>query len=79
MDTTLKWTVHKLAPREHACLRWAARGKTYADIVLIEELSHASVKTYLDTARYKLNAVNLTQAVGIAVALGILTMDDLTG
>jgi DNA-binding CsgD family transcriptional regulator len=79
MDATLKWTVQKLAPRERDCLRWAARGKTYAEIMLIEGLSNASVKTYLDTARHKLNAVNLPQATAIAVALGILTLDDLTG
>ena len=68
---------HPLTKREREILLWACRGKTYAEIVLITRLSHASVKTYLDTARHKLNVVNLPQACAVAVAHGILSRDDI--
>jgi DNA-binding CsgD family transcriptional regulator len=56
---------------------WTARGKTYAEIGLILGCSFASVKTHLDKCRYKLNSSSLAQATAVAVALGILTGDDL--
>ena len=68
---------HPLSKREREILLWACRGKTYAEIVLITRLSHASVKTYLDTARHKLNVVNLPQACAVAVAHGILSHADI--
>ena len=71
--------VFELSPRERDCLRWAARGKTYHEIALILGIAYASVKTNLDTARHKLNCVALPQATALAVVLGILTEEDLTG
>lgn len=44
---------------------------------MIVGLSFGSVKTYLDHARYKLNAVNLPQACAIAVAEGVLLPDEI--
>ena len=35
-------------------------------------LSFASVKTYLDTARHKLSCINLTHAVAVAIATGVI-------
>ena len=58
----------ELSKREEECLIWAARGKTYHDIAGILNLSFASVKTYLDTARHKLSCINLTHAVAVAIA-----------
>jgi LuxR family transcriptional regulator, quorum-sensing system regulator CinR len=66
-----------LSPRERECLMWSARGKTYAEIALILGVSFATVKVYLDAARYKLNCATLQQATAAAVALGILTTEDL--
>jgi DNA-binding CsgD family transcriptional regulator len=63
---------HQLSQRELDCLIWASRGKTYKEISIIMELSWGTIKTYLDHARYKLDAVNLTQAVAIAVRRGII-------
>jgi DNA-binding CsgD family transcriptional regulator len=71
--------VHRLSRREHECLLWAARGKTYAEIVMITGVSNGTVKTHLDSSRYKLNCVSLAQATALAVALGIFTLDDLKG
>lgn len=50
----------------------AARGKTYQEVADILELSLGSVKTHLDTARHKLHCINLTHAVGVAVATGVI-------
>jgi DNA-binding CsgD family transcriptional regulator len=68
---------NQLSPREREILLWACRGKTYADISLIVGLANATIKSYLDTARHKLNVVNLTQACAVAVATGILTPDEI--
>jgi LuxR family quorum-sensing system transcriptional regulator CciR len=63
----------ELSKREEQCLIWAARGKTYHDIAAILNLSFASVKTYLDTARHKLSCINLTHAVAVAIATGVIS------
>jgi LuxR family quorum-sensing system transcriptional regulator CciR len=63
----------ELSKREEQCLIWAARGKTYSDIAAILNLSFASVKTYLDTARHKLSCINLTHAVAVAIATGVIS------
>ncbi len=59
-----------LSPRERECLKWAACGRTLKEIAMILDLSHGSVRTYLDMARRKLDAVNLAQAVAVATAFG---------
>ena len=62
----------KLAPREAECLRWAAAGKTVQDIATILSISERVTRGYLDTARHKLNALNVAHAVGRAVSLGLI-------
>ncbi len=62
----------QLSLREEQCLVWAARGKTYQEVADILGLSAGSVKTHLDTARHKLHCINLTHAVGVAVATGVI-------
>lgn len=69
--------IHRLSYRERECLLWSARGKTYYEIALIVGLSFATVKTYLDMARYKLQCATLPQATAMAVAQGIFTGEDL--
>ena len=66
-----------LSTRERECLLWAARGKTYSEIAAILGLGFATVKQHLDTARLKLNAMNLVQGAALAVARGIFTADEL--
>ena len=63
----------ELSKREEECLIWAARGKTYHDIAGLLNLSFASVKGYLDTARHKLSCINFTHAVAVAIATGSLS------
>jgi DNA-binding CsgD family transcriptional regulator len=62
----------QLSLREEQCLIWAARGKTHREIADILSLSATSVRSHLDTARHKLNCINLPHAVGVAVASGVL-------
>ena len=62
----------RLSRREEQCLILLARGSTYHDIEEIFDLTFGSVKTCLDTARYKLCCMNLAHAVGVAVATGVI-------
>jgi DNA-binding CsgD family transcriptional regulator len=66
----------RLSAREIECLAWAAQGKTYREISMLVGLSFASVKTYLDTARFKLGAVNLPHAVALAITYGKIFMKE---
>jgi DNA-binding CsgD family transcriptional regulator len=66
----------KLSRREYEVLMWAARGKTYADIGLILNLSFGTVKSHLDSMRLKLRANNLPQAIAIAFATGLITAEE---
>jgi LuxR family transcriptional regulator, activator of conjugal transfer of Ti plasmids len=63
-----------LSIREEECLLWAARGKTYEEIAEITNLSYHSVRSHLDVARHKLRGANLTSAVAIALALGMIPL-----
>jgi DNA-binding CsgD family transcriptional regulator len=51
---------------------WAARGKTYEEIAELTNLSFYSVRSHLDLARHKLRGTNLTHAVAVALALGVI-------
>jgi DNA-binding CsgD family transcriptional regulator len=62
----------KLSLREEQCLIWAARGKTYEEIGEITNLSYYSVRSHLDIARHKLHGANLTHAVALALAVGVI-------
>jgi DNA-binding CsgD family transcriptional regulator len=61
-----------LSLREEQCLMWAARGKTYEEIGEILNLSFHSVRSHLDIARQKLRGANLTNAVALALTLGVI-------
>jgi DNA-binding CsgD family transcriptional regulator len=60
-----------LSNREEQCLLWAARGKTYQETAMILGLAFSTVKTHLDTARHKLQCINVTQAAAVAFATGV--------
>lgn len=65
-----------LSRRESECLAWAAQGKTYTEIAMLVGISFGSVKSYLDSARYKLDAVNLPHAVALAITYGLIVMQE---
>jgi LuxR family transcriptional regulator, activator of conjugal transfer of Ti plasmids len=55
----------KLTVRELECLTWSARGKSARDIGDILNLSHWTVKYYLDNARQKLGVGSIKQAIAM--------------
>ncbi|WP_011580746.1 MULTISPECIES: LuxR family transcriptional regulator [Chelativorans] len=61
-----------LAPRERECLLWTARGKDSKDIAGILDLSEYTVRSYLRTARQKLQCRTLSQAVATATRQRII-------
>jgi DNA-binding CsgD family transcriptional regulator len=67
-----KQTYIKLSPREVLCLEWASNGKTFNDIADILDISNHTVRMYLDTARRKLQCLNITHAVARAIKMGLI-------
>lgn len=65
-------TIPRLSRREIECLKWSAEGKTYADIATILGISTGTVKSYMEMARSKLNALNTTHTVTRAIRLKII-------
>lgn len=63
-----------LSKREVECLRWAAVGKTDAEISMIIRRSRATVRFHINNASIKLDAVNRSQTVFKATQLGYLGM-----
>ncbi|MCX7560551.1 LuxR family transcriptional regulator [Sulfitobacter sp. F26204] len=62
----------QLPPRELECLKWCAEGKTYLEIAMILELSEHTVRSYLKSARLRLDCVSLAQAANKASKLKII-------
>ena len=62
----------KLGGREMECLKWASSGKTVYETSIILNISERTVRAYLDTARHKLNAANVTHAVTRAISTGLI-------
>lgn len=62
-----------LAPREIDCLKWTAMGKTVQEVAQILGVGHRTARFYLELARHKLDAVNVTHAVAKAVSLNIIS------
>ncbi|ORE92475.1 autoinducer transcriptional regulator protein [Stappia sp. 22II-S9-Z10] len=62
----------RLSPREKEMLHWISLGKEVPDIAIITSLSEHTVRTYLKSARMKLDASTMAQAVVKAERLGLL-------
>jgi len=74
---TLKPSRHQfptafLTDREKDALSWAARGKTNSETADILSISEQTVEFHVRNASRKLNATNKTQAVAIALTLGLI-------
>jgi DNA-binding CsgD family transcriptional regulator len=61
-----------LSKGEEQCLVWAAKGKTSREIAEVMNLGFGSVNARLDTARSKLHCMNLSHAIAVAVATGVI-------
>jgi len=61
-----------LSLREIEILQWTAAGKSQQDIGDILSISHRTVEVHLRSARHKLYALTTPQAVGRAIAMGMI-------
>ncbi|MEP2981562.1 MAG: LuxR family transcriptional regulator [Lentilitoribacter sp.] len=61
-----------LSRRELQTLHWTAMGKDYKDIAIILDVSEHTVRTYMRTARFKLNCSTMAQAVAKATKLRLI-------
>jgi len=64
--------LNTITRRETEALSWTAEGKTVADIAQLMRISNETVKAHLDSARYKLGALNRVHAVAKAIRHGII-------
>lgn len=62
----------RLSKRECEVLQWLATGKSKQDVADILGISIHTVKTYAETARFRLNAMNTTHAVAIAITSSLI-------
>jgi len=69
LDGVLMGTSY-LAPREREILTLVARGRTRKQISGMLSIKERTIKTYIGAACQKLNALNKTQAVAVAMTLG---------
>ena len=63
----------QLSSREVEILQWTAAGKSQQDIGDILSISHRTVEVHLRSSRQKLHSLTTVQAVGRAIALGIVS------
>ena len=61
-----------LSNRETEIMQWTAAGKSQQDIGDILSISHRTVEVHLRSARQKLYALTTPQAVGRAIAMGMI-------
>jgi DNA-binding CsgD family transcriptional regulator len=67
-----------LTAREKAALVLAANGKTNAAIARALGLNVETVKSRMQSILRKLRASDRTQAVAVALVIGVLSVDDIT-
>ena len=61
----------RLSPREEECLGWIAQGRDVPGTAVAMSLSEHTVRTYLKTARAKLDCVTVSQAIYKATVSGL--------
>jgi DNA-binding CsgD family transcriptional regulator len=61
-----------LSNREREALQWIAAGKSQQDVGDILGISGRTVEVHLRSAREKLGALTTVQAVGRAIAFGLI-------
>ncbi len=61
-----------ITKREIEALEWSAEGKTLADTSILMRISVETVKAHLDSARFKLHALNRVHAVTKAIRAGLI-------
>ncbi len=64
--------LNAITKREIEALEWSAEGKPLADIAFLMRISQETVKAHLDSARFKLLALNRVHAVTKAIRAGLI-------
>lgn len=67
--------IAQVSRREREVLLWLANGKSSWDISIILNISERTVKFHIENIMKKLNAVNRTHAVAIAIREGLIELD----
>ena len=62
----------ELSPREREALTELGHGKSRAEAAAALKISENTLRAYIDSARHKLGAANVTHAVAIAFSRGII-------
>jgi DNA-binding CsgD family transcriptional regulator len=62
----------ELSPREREALLQLSTGQSRAEVAASLRISENTLRAYIDSARHKLGALNVTHAVAIALAKGII-------
>ncbi len=64
----------KLSTRELDVLRYLAGGKSRGQVADQLKISENTIRVYIDSARHKLGALNVTHAIAITLSKGIITL-----
>ena len=64
--------LNAITRRETQALAWTSEGKSVSDIATLMGISAETVKAHLDSARYKLGALNRVHAVAKAIRHGLI-------
>ena len=62
----------ELSPRERETLTQLSLGQSRAEVADALQISENTLRAYIDSARHKLGALNVTHAVALALARGII-------
>jgi len=62
----------ELSPREKEALIQLSQGQSRAEVANALHISENTLRAYIDSARHKLGAMNVTHAVALALARGII-------
>ena len=62
----------ELSPREREALMQLSLGHSRAAVAAALQISENTLRAYIDSARHKLGALNVTHAVAVALARGII-------
>jgi DNA-binding CsgD family transcriptional regulator len=62
----------ELSPREREALALLSLGQSRAEVADTLHISENTLRAYIDSARHKLGAMNVTHAVALALAQGVI-------
>ena len=63
----------ELSPREREALKMLSLGQNRAEVADTLQISENTLRAYIDSARHKLGAMNVTHAVALALAQGVIS------